>query len=44
MPDGDETSRALGDEYEMIFSVPVIKMERMISGIKKREERMEHFR
>ncbi len=43
IPDPGETARALGDESEMMFSIPANKMEGLMSGIKKSEERMGHF-
>jgi len=40
LPDPGETARALADDGEMMFSVPADKMEGLMSGIKRIQERM----
>jgi uncharacterized protein (DUF169 family) len=40
LPDPGETSRALTDDSEMMFSIPANKMDGLMSGVKKRGERM----
>ena len=43
LPDGGETTRALAEDGEMMFSIPAHKMAGMMSNVKQMQERMGRF-
>lgn len=43
LPDPGETARAVADDGEMMFSVPAARMEELMSGIRRVQERMGRF-